>query len=233
MKTILIVEDDEDINSLFYKFLKKSGYQVIQAYSGSEAKLRTELEKFDLIILDLMLPGLDGEELLNEIRKKCDVPIIIISAKSSLDDKVALLSNGADDYITKPFEIKEVLARVDVQLRRNQFIDKTLNYNKENGVYRIRDLTVDENKRLVRFKDKELNLTIYEFEILLLLTKNPDKIFSRAKIYNKIWNTTYLGEDNTINMHISNLRHKLLKHSNDEYIKTVWGIGFKISLDIL
>ncbi|MCI6691723.1 MAG: response regulator transcription factor [Clostridium sp.] len=226
---ILVVEDDIDINNLIKKTLEKSGYSVTQAFSGSEALLRLDINEFDIILLDLMLPGLCGEELIKNIRTKKELPIIVISAKSSLEDKVNVLNIGADDYITKPFQYEEIIARVNSQLRRYK---KSLvqEEEKEDTVFKFRDLILKVESREVIVKDKNIDLTGHEFEILTILVESPDKVFSREILYEKVWKNGYYGEDNSINVHISNIRKKIKEIIPDEeYIKTVWGIGFKMN----
>lgn len=226
---ILVVEDDIDINNLIKKTLEKSGYSVTQAFSGSEALLRVDINEFDIILLDLMLPGLCGEELIKNIRTKKELPIIVISAKSSLEDKVNVLNIGADDYITKPFQYEEIIARVNSQLRRYK---KSLvqEEEKEDTVFKFRDLILKVESREVIVKDKNIDLTGHEFEILTILVESPDKVFSREILYEKVWKNGYYGEDNSINVHISNIRKKIKEIIPDEeYIKTVWGIGFKMN----
>ena len=226
---ILVVEDDADINNLIGKILKKKGYQVTQAFSGSEAKLRLSMDEFDMILLDLMLPGVTGEELIKEVRKEKEIPIVAISAKSSLEDKVNVLNLGADDYITKPFESEEILARVNSQLRRYKTFICT---QSEKTKYQFKNLSLWEQSREVKVNQKTLLLTAHEFDILCLLLKNPDKVYSREALYEAIWKNGYYGEDNTVNVHISNLRKKIKElDDNEEYIKTVWGIGFKLMKD--
>jgi hypothetical protein len=226
---ILVVEDDIDINNLIKKTLEKSGYSVTQAFSGSEALLRLDINEFDIILLDLMLPGLCGEELIKNIRTKKELPIIVISAKSSLEDKVNVLNIGADDYITKPFQYEEIIARVNSQLRRYK---KSLvqEEEKEDTVFKFRNLILKVESREVIVKEKNIDLTGHEFEILSILVENPDKVFSREMLYEKVWKNGYYGEDNSINVHISNIRKKIKEIIPDEeYIKTVWGIGFKMN----
>lgn len=226
---ILVVEDDIDINNLIKKTLEKSGYSVTQAFSGSEALLRLDINEFDIILLDLMLPGLCGEELIKNIRTKKELPIIVISAKSSLEDKVNVLNIGADDYITKPFQYEEIIARVNSQLRRYK---KSLvqEEEKDDTVFKFRDLILKVESREVIVKDKNIDLTGHEFEILTILVESPDKVFSREMLYEKVWKNGYYGEDNSINVHISNIRKKIKEIIPDEeYIKTVWGIGFKMN----
>lgn len=222
---ILIVEDETDINGLLVKLLSGADYQTTQAFSGTEAKLLLEREIPDLILLDLMLPGIPGEKLLREIRynKQCNVPVLVISAKNSLDDKVSLLKNGADDYITKPFVPEEVLARVQAAIRRS---------GKKNGTaqtFTHKNLRLYPDSRTVMLYGKELLLTAHEFDILSLLMKNPERVYSRESIYEQIWNGGYYGENNTVNVHVSNLRKKLKEADpKEEYIQTVYGIGFKL-----
>ncbi|HCL02097.1 MAG TPA: DNA-binding response regulator [Lachnoclostridium phytofermentans] len=222
---ILVVEDEADINGLLVKILKEANYQTIQAFSGTEAKLLLEKEVPDLILLDLMLPGMSGEELLRDIRenKHYDIPVLILSAKNSLGDKVSLLKNGADDYITKPFEPEEVLARVQASLRRNgkeSGSEKILNYKKLKLYPQSRKVMVDE---------KELVFTAHEYDILFLLMQNPEKVYSRESLYELVWHGGYYGENNTVNVHVSNIRKKLKENDpEEEYIQTVYGIGFKL-----
>ena len=174
---ILVVEDDWDINGLLCKMLIQNGYEVRGAYSGSEAKMCIEQFEYDLIILDLMLPGISGEELLNKIRKKHVMPIIVASAKTSAEDKISILRMGADDFISKPFDINEVLARVEAQLRRyTKFSSKNIISNK----LIHKNLELDIDSRQVQVNGKEVSLTVREFDILELLISNPNKVFTRA-----------------------------------------------------
>ncbi len=228
-ESILVVEDDIDINNLIRKTLEKSNYMVTQAFSGSEALLRLDINDFDIILLDLMLPGISGDELIKNIRFKKEIPIIVISAKSSLEDKVNILNSGADDYITKPFECEEIIARVNSQLRRyRKFLVQ--DEIKQDNVYKFKDLILKTDSREITIRDKNIALTAYEFEILTILIKNPDKVYSREVLYEKVWKNGYYGEDNSVNVHISNIRKKIKEViPEEEYIKTVWGIGFKMN----
>lgn len=224
---ILIVEDDIDINNLITKTLKKQQYEITQAFSGSEALLQLSLSEYDLMLLDLMLPGASGEEIINRVRDEKEMPIIVISAKTSLKDKVNLLNMGADDYITKPFESEEVIARVNSQIRRYKKFEVNIPVNKE---YKFKKLTLEEETREVKVKDKNIYLTGHEFDILSILIKNPDKVHSRESLYEQVWKNGYYGEDNSVNVHVSNIRKKIKCICEDEdYIKTVWGIGFKLN----
>lgn len=223
---ILVVEDDEDINGLLCNILKKEGYNLRSAYSGTEAKMCVEHYDYDLIILDLMLPGVTGEELIDEIRKIKNMPIIVISAKTTQEDKINVLKLGADDFISKPFDINEVIARVQAQLRRyNEF---SLNKSKDSKL-KYKNIILDSEARQVLVKSKEVSLTVREFSILELLICNPNKVFTRSNLFETVWENEFLGDDNTVNVHVSNLRSKLSKVDKEsEYIQTVWGIGFKL-----
>jgi len=223
---ILVVEDDVDINNLLCKILSKEGYSVRPAFSGSEAKLCLEHYDFQLIILDLMLPAVSGEELISQIRQAKTMPIIVISAKLGQDAKIEALKLGADDFISKPFDVKEVLARVEAQLRRYMVFS---NVKEKQKVLKYKDLVLDPEAVEVRVKGQLINLTAREFAILELMMSHPNKVFTKANLFEHVWNEEFLGDDNTINVHISNLRSKLAKIDPDtEYIRTIWGIGFKI-----
>lgn len=230
MNKLLIVEDDEDINKLLRKHLENAGYQVISAFSGTEAKLLLSMESCDLILLDLMIPGIPGEELIHLIREKSDTPILVISAKSTLEDKVKALKGGADDYMTKPFEREEVIARVEAILRRSV---KTLEQNTDEGIFTFKKLKLNPASREVFVNENLINLTGYEFDILLFLLKHMERVFTKEQLYQEIWHNGYYGEDNTINVHISNIRKKIKDYDEESYIKTVWGIGFKMDTSVI
>ena len=224
---ILVVEDDVDINNLISKTLEKQQYKITQAFSGSEALLQLSISEYSLILLDLMLPGISGEEIIKKIRNEKEMPIIVISAKTSLKDKVNVLNTGADDYITKPFESEEIIARVNSNLRRYRKYKTETMLDK---VYKFKNIILDEESREVKVNDTDIHLTGYEFDILSILIKNPDKVYSRESLYEQVWKNGYYGEDNSVNVHISNIRKKIKSVSKDEeYIKTVWGIGFKLN----
>lgn len=222
---ILIVEDDSDINHLLRRILQKSKFETIQAYSGTEAILLLERNTPDIILLDLMLPGMTGENLLLHIKNdlKLDIPILILSAKVDIDNKVSLLKLGADDYITKPFVPEEVVARIEVALRR---CSKKI---EEPECIKYQELVLYPQSRSIYLKGKELNLTSHEYELLYLLMMNPGKVYTRESLYEIIWKGGYYGENNTVNVHVSNIRKKLKEIDNkEEYIQTVYGIGFKL-----
>lgn len=224
MKKILIIEDDTHINNMMADALQKAGYVCGQAFSGTEGLLYLEKETYALVILDLMLPGMNGESLLPQIKAKQAAPVIVVSAKDSLDSKVELLNSGAEDYLTKPFAIQELIARVGVQIRR--FAGKA---ETSPQVLTYKDLELRTDSFTVSVGGNEIDLTKQEFQILELLLSHPGRVFSKQDIYDYAWDDLYLGEDKTINVHISNIRKKLKTVSSREYIETVWGIGFRLA----
>ena len=222
---ILIVEDDADINRLLCAILEGAGYTCRAAFSGSEALLWAEKYDYDLVLLDLMLPGCTGEEFIQRIRRGKTMPIIVVSAKMGISDRVNVLKLGADDFIPKPFNNAEVLARVEAQLRRSRQFSVSTSEVLSSG-----PLTLDLDSHAALLDGREISLTSREFDILALLMKNPRRAFSRAQIYESVWGEDFIGDDNTVNVHVSNLRSKLAKADPEHsYIKTVWGIGFKLA----
>jgi len=229
--SILIVEDENDVNRLLATIL--SEYETKSAFSGTEAAMWLAQKRFDLVLLDLMLPGMTGEEVIADMRRQgIKTPVIVISAKQDVADRVNVLRLGADDFIMKPFEIDEVIARVEAVLRR--CVLKEAQDDKKSGESRVltfKNLTLNHDTRQVVVNDTEVTLTVKEFDILELLLRYPKKVFTRENLFTAIWGEDYFGEDNTVNVHISNLRQKLSKaDKNTEYIKTVWGIGFKMAV---
>lgn len=225
---ILIVEDDTDINNILATALKKEGYDSIQAFSGTEAKLMLKLKKgeFSLVLLDLMLPGVSGEKVLEEIRKEGELPVIVLTAKDSLDNKLNMLTGGADDYITKPFDIKEVIARVQIQLRHAQKQSGTVDTTKQQ--IKHKQMLLDKSDFSIAIGDVTLpKITKQEFAILELLMGNPKQVFSKEAIFEYAWEEPYMGETKTLDVHISNIRKKIRTVTEEEYIETVWGIGYR------
>lgn len=219
-KKVLIVEDDFEINELLSVILRKNGIVSVSAYSGTEAMLQLQNNTYDLILLDLMLPGIHGEALIHQVRNESTVPIIVISAKVDIAHKVQVLKGGADDYITKPFNQDEVIARVEVQLR------KFSPMRTKEKVWR--GLKVDLDKREISLDGSVLSLTNAEFDILSLFISRPEHAFSKREMYEKIWTGPYFGDDNTISVHVSNLRKKIATVTSADYIKTIWGVGFML-----
>ncbi len=220
MKRILVVEDDTANNQMIVLALGRQGYYCQPAYSGTEALLYLD-ESWDAIILDLMLPGLAGEAVLKEIKARQDTPVLILSAKDSMGSKLRLLTGGADDYMTKPFNLDEMLARIDILVRRGSSDARP-------KILQYKDLRLDCHGLEATLSKQPLNLTKSEFNILALLLRNPKRIFTKQDIYEAVWDDFYVGTDNTINVHISNIRKKIRELTEEEYIETVWGIGFKL-----
>ena len=222
MHSILIVEDDTSINELLKEALEKENYRCTQAFSGTEARMLLQMNSYSVVLSDLMLPGISGEEVLKEIRKKGSTPVIVLTARDTIDDKVEYLRSGADDYITKPFDIQEVLARVLVQIRRNEG-----QAEEENLCYQGMEL--DKTNFCVRVEGTELSkITKQEFSILELLLRHPKKVFSKEEIFEYAWEEAYMGETKTLDVHISNIRKKIKEVTKKEYIETVWGIGYRL-----
>ncbi|HLR51250.1 MAG TPA: response regulator transcription factor [Candidatus Avamphibacillus sp.] len=225
MINILVVEDDNDISQLLCKIIRKSDYHAQPAYSGTEALIYLEKQKWDLVLLDLMLPGMTGEEVLTKITEKGSIPVIIISAKSEQHTKINTLRTGADDFISKPFDVEEVSARIDSLLRRYKHTSETL----EQNVLTYKDMKMDLDAKIVTVHDTEITLTVREYTILALLMKSPKKVFSKANLFESVWKEPFHGDDNTVNVHMSNLRNKLSKaNPNEEYIETIWGMGYRL-----
>lgn len=227
MYSVLIVEDDGTINGLLRETLEKEGYECTQAFSGTEAKMLLSMHSYHLVLLDLMLPGSCGEEVLKEVRKQGNTPVIVLTAKDTIDDKVDVLRGGADDYVTKPFDIKEVLARVEVQIRRTE--DSQVNPQKKVEKLQYEGLELDRERFQIVVCGTEIpKITKQEFAILELLMKYPKKVFSKEEIFEYAWDEPYMGETKTLDVHISNIRKKLKKVTEKEYIETVWGIGYRL-----
>lgn len=223
MYRILIVEDDLEINGLLAEFLKDNGYEVFCQYDGLHVLDCLQENKIDLLLLDIMIPYRSGDIVLSDLRRHFTIPVIIISAKETTQNKIDLLRLGADDYITKPFDMEEVLARIESNLRRVKFQSGT------QEILQYEDLILDYEKNVASVQGMELSLTAKEFAILELLMKYPDKIFSKSNLFQSVWETEYINEDNTLNVHISNLRNKLKTICPEkEFIDTVWGIGYRL-----
>lgn len=227
MERILIIEDEKDVNRLLAQTLQKNGYETVSAYDGIQGIREFQDNHFDMVLLDLMIPYKSGDEVLKEIRKKSDIPVLVISAKDMVSTKIDLLTIGADDYITKPFDLGEVAARVLTNLRRYQ---KTGQKAELKEVLTHKELVLDTEAKIATVNGIELELTAKEYQVLELFLKYPNKVFSKANLYESIWEAEYLGDDNVIKTHISNLRNKMKKvHPETEYIETVWGLGYRLA----
>ena len=218
---IAVIEDDKEISSILTKILTENGYDAKAAYDGSEALRMLKKNEFDLVLMDLMLPFVNGETLIYELRKISDTPVIVISAKSMMETKLEVLRLGADDYIIKPFDINEVIVRIEVVLRRVQTADT-------GNILSIGKLRLNTAEKRAEWDGKPVSLTAKEISLLELFMKNPKKTYTKAELYETVWNDVYYYEDNTINVHVSNLRSKLKKVSGQDHIETVWGIGYRL-----
>ncbi len=228
MARILIIEDNMEIHQMEKDLLEKSGYETVSAFSGTEALIHVERDAFDLIVLDLMLPGLPGDEVLQKIRNEKDTAILCVTAVDSVESKVRLMKLGADDYLVKPFHYEEFLVRVEALLRRSAASASA--FASESKALVFRDISVEPENHRVTVSGKEVELTKKEYEILLLMVRYPQKVFTKENIFETVWGESYIPEDNSVNVHVSNIRKKLsAAGGEEEYIKTIWGIGYKLS----
>ena len=232
-KKVLIVEDEHEIRSLLKGFLEENEYETYEAQNGNEASELIKNEEFDIILMDMMLPFKSGDVLIQELRnledpKKSRTPVIVLSAKSMKDTRLEVLRMGADDYIVKPFDLDEVLVRIEVVLRRSEA--ESPEADEGQNVLSYGDVQLDTDLKSVTYKGEPIKLTAKEMQLLELFLRNPAKTFSKANLYEAVWEDTYYYEDNTINVHMSNLRSKLKKATGEEFIETVWGIGYKLAM---
>jgi Response regulators consisting of a CheY-like receiver domain and a winged-helix DNA-binding domain len=225
---ILVVEDENDINKLICSILENKGYRARAAFSGTEALMCLENEKWDIILLDLMIPGISGEEVILKIREITKAPIIVVSAKTAKKTKLELLEKGADDFICKPFDSDDLVARVNSNLRR--YLEFSLDIEKRNNILNYKDITLNIESKIVKVGQAIVTLTAREFSILELLLTNPNKVYSKSNIFESIWGEEFLGDENTVNVHVSRLRNKLSSASsnNADYIETIWAMGYKL-----
>jgi len=223
---VLIVDDDNEIRNVVSIYLKNEGYEVLQAENGYKALEIIKAEPIDLVLLDIMMPKINGIEVCNEIRKNYVMPIIFLSAKDAEIDKILGLSSGAEDYITKPFSTVELIARVKSQLRRYKRYNQT---DKNEKIIEIGNLKINSDTRQVFVGNREVLLTSKEFDILELLVRNKGIIMSIPRIYETVWKEGFFKSDNTVMVHITNIRQKIEEDpKNPIYIKTVWGVGYKM-----
>lgn len=221
---ILVVEDDEDINRLLCQIIQDAGYSAQPAYSGTEALLHLGMKSWNLVLLDLMLPGKSGEAILPIIRETSDVPVIVISARGEQLKKVDLLRGGADDYITKPFDNDEVSARIEAQLRRYKRAERGTQLT-------FKDIQLDQEEKSVRVNGEIIRLTALEYKIIVLFLRSPNKVFTKENLFESVWDVDYHGDENVVNVHMSNLRTKLSRANPEiEYIETLWGMGYRLKM---
>lgn len=225
-KKILVVDDEKEIRNLLDIYLSNEGYKVVKASDGEEALNIVESDNIQLIVLDIMMPKMDGIEVCRKIREKLSIPILMLSAKSEDMDKIQGIMTGADDYMTKPFNPLELTVRVKALLRRAYYFNNTVDIE---NVINIESLTIDKNKHRVTVDDKEITLTSREFDILYLLATNRGVVFSTEDIFKKVWKEKYYQSNNTVMVHMSRIREKIEKYMNGtKIIHTVWGVGYKI-----
>ena len=228
MYNVLVCDDDREIVEAIEIYLSQEGYKVLKAYDGEEALKVLDREKVDLLIIDVMMPKLDGIRATLKIREKKNMPIIILSAKSEDADKILGLNVGADDYMTKPFNPLELTARVKSQLRRYTQLGSTIDKSNQ-AVYAVGGLSIDDEQKEVTVDGEPVRLTPIEYNILLLLVKNQGKVFSIDQIYESIWNEDAIGVDNTVAVHMRHIREKIeINPKEPRYLKVVWGVGYKI-----
>jgi len=222
MAKILIIEDDKEISNMLAEFLRQKGFQTESAYNGIDGLRLASAGDFCLVLLDLMLPYKSGDEVLAELRRVCDVPVIVLSAKGLTQNKIELLTLGADDYLTKPFDLNELLARINANIKRYS--------DKDTAVRRIvyGYMEIEQASKTVTVCGSALDLTAKEYAILELMTSNPAKVFSKQNLYESVWREAYAYDDDIINTHISNIRKKLKEAGGADYIETVWGMGYRL-----
>ncbi len=224
-KRVLIVEDDKEINKILQNFLEQNGYEVWSAFDGHVATGQLAEREYDLILMDLMLPYKSGERLIRELRETSLTPVIVLSAKTMMETRLEVLRLGADDYILKPFDLEEVLVRMEVVMRRSKTSESE---EVKEEVLCCGELKYFLTENRVTYQEQEIALTAKEMQLLKLFLENPSKVFTKANLYEAVWNDVYYYEDNTINVHMSNLRNKLKKATGQDFVETVWGIGYRL-----
>ncbi len=231
MKRILIVEDDTSIAELQKDYLQMSGYEVVCAYDGTEGMKLIESQKFDLVLLDLMLPGKDGFEILHDIAEEKEIPVLIVSAKDEELSKIKALNLGADDYITKPFGMGELVARVKGHLNVYERLQSRGAQRREGQLIKVRGLAIDEQDRRVYCNDQEVTLKQKEFDLLLFLVKNPNRVYDKETLFERVWGFDALSDASTVTVHIARIREKIEENpSKPQYIETVWGAGYRFKI---
>ncbi|AKF92480.1 response regulator transcription factor [Brevibacillus laterosporus] len=224
---VLIVDDEKEIRDLLRKYLERELYQVDVAVNGEEALQMFEKKKYNLMILDVMMPKVDGIEVCRRLRNKTNIPILMLTAKDHEIDKILGLSMGADDYITKPFSINEVVARVKAIMRRFLILGSD-DRSHENTLITFKGITIDLKKYTVHLAGEKISLTAKEFELLKFFASHPEQVFTKTQLFRQVWNSEYVEDDNTVMVHIRKLRMKIEANPSDpKYIQTVWGIGYK------
>ena len=225
--TVLIADDEAQIRNILSIYFKKEGFKVVEAADGAEALMQTQSAKPDIIILDIMMPVLDGLEVCKQVRKISDIPIIMLTAKDEDDDRILGLEIGADDYITKPFGIRELMARINAVLRR---VEEKETQHPAGAAILIDELTIDPERHQVIFRGEKVELTSREFDLIHFLGRNRGVVFTRDQLLDKVWGIDYAGETRTVDVHIRYIRRKLgLSEQEDRYIQTIRGKGYKMA----
>jgi DNA-binding response OmpR family regulator len=225
MKKILIIEDETSIAELERDYLEVNGFESIIASTGEEGLRKALSEDYDLILLDLMLPGIDGFELCKQIRKVRDIPILMVTARKADIDIIRGFDRGADDYIEKPFNPNELVARVKAHIAR---YERLVNQHQPKKEIQVRGLSIDQDSRQVFIHNKEVQLTAKEFDLLLFLAMNPNRVFSKDDLFERIWGIDSVGDISTVTVHIRKIREKIeVDPSNPEFIETIWGVGYR------
>ncbi len=231
MSRILIIEDEADIADLEKDYLEMSGYEVDVCNAGLKGLEAAKTESYDLIVLDLMLPEMDGFEVCKEIRRQINIPIIMVSAKKDDIDKIRGLGLGADDYMTKPFSPSELVARVKAHLSRYDRLVSAGQQKNQNDVIEIRGLRIDKTARRVFIEGEEKQFTTKEFDLLTFLAENPNHVFTKEELFRKIWDMESIGDIATVTVHIKKIREKIEKdNANPDYIETIWGVGYRFKV---
>ncbi len=231
---ILVADDEKEIQLLLKKYLQREGYEVDCVNNGEEALNAVRNHSYELIILDIMMPEIDGMEVCRMIRDHTTAPIFMVTAKDDEIDKVLGLSIGADDYITKPFSVKELVARVKAHLRKIYLLNDNNKHKKEKDIIKFQNIKIDVGGHSVCKNDVYINLTVKEFELLKLFANYPGQVFTKSQIFNQVWGDEYLSDDNTVMVHIRRLRKKIEDEpDNPKLIQTIWGIGYKFTGDTI
>lgn len=232
MSKILVIEDDKEINRLICEYLSELGHEMHSETNGMAGLLAVKnCSDYDLVLLDLMLPLKSGDMVLASIREFSSVPVIVLSAKDTVQTKIELIRMGADDYITKPFDLDEVAVRIESVLKRYNHIPEGQSAGVLDvpGRLTFKNMEINTESMVITVGGNELDLTSKEYAILKLMLSNPTKLFSKANLYESVWDDTYIAEDNTLKVHMSNIRNKIKKYDEAEYIETVWGMGYKLA----
>lgn len=232
MPKVLVIEDDKEINRLICEYLATVGYDTVSILNGMEGlNALKERDDIDICLLDLMLPYQSGDRVLSKLREFSQLPVIVLSAKDTVQTKIDLIRMGADDYITKPFDLDEVLVRMEAVLKRTAGKDAacgSVGEGGKNNIISFKKLCMDMVAKTITVDGNRLDLTVKEYAILELFLTNPTKLFSKANLFESVWSEPYYADDNTLKVHMSNIRNKIKKYDDDEYIETIWGMGYKL-----